>query len=145
MLNRILVSVPFLRRISQAPSSQRTRVNPVPALAEFLKVTAAWRLSDNEARQLFGISRSVHSQLKKGRQANIARDQSARISLLTEVYKGLHVLYGSRQADAWIRIPNTNPIFGGEAPLNYMLQGGTGAVVRVRDFVGCWSGYSSHK
>lgn len=145
MLNRILVSVPFLRRRSQDPSNPGLRVNPVPALAEFLKVTAAWRLSDNEARQLFGISRGVQSQLRKGRHATIARDQSARISLLSEVYKGLHVLYGSRQADAWIRLPNRNPIFGGVPPLNYMLQGGPGAVVRVRDFVGCWSGYSSRK
>ncbi len=145
MLDRILVSLPFLRRRSHDPSMQNIRVNPVPALTDFLKVTSAWRLNDHEARQLFGISRRVHSQLKKGRHTTIARYQSARIALLTEVYKGLHVLYGSRQADAWIRLPNTNPIFGGDPPLNYMLQGGTGAVVRVRDFVGCWSGYSSRK
>lgn len=145
MLDRILVSVPFLRRRSQDSSNQNIRVNPVPALTEFLKVTAAWRLNDYEARQLFAISRAVHRQLKKGRHTTIARDQSARISLLTEVYKGLHVLYGSRQADAWIRLPNTNPIFGGDPPLDYMLQGGTSAIARVRDFVGCWSGYSSRK
>ena len=145
MLDRILVSVPFWRRGSQDPSNPKGRVNPVPALADFLKLTAAWRLSDSEARQLFGISRSVHSQLKKGRHAMVARDESARISLVAEIYKGLHVLYGSKQADAWVRLPNTNSIFAGDPPLTYMLQGGTGAVVRVREFVGCWSGYSSRK
>ena len=76
MLDRILVSVPFLRRRSQTSSNQKIRVNPVPALTEFLKVTAAWRLNDYEARQLFGISRGVHRQLKKGRHTSIARDQS---------------------------------------------------------------------
>jgi hypothetical protein len=116
------------------------RQNPAPGRANFLKLATAWRLSDNEARQLFGISRSVHRQLKKGRNATLARDQSARISLLAEIHKGLHVLYGSRQADAWLRSPNSNPIFGGDQPLHYMLQGGINAVVKVRNVVGCWPG-----
>ena len=145
MLDRILVSVPFWRRWSQNSSDTTTRVNPVPALADFLKVTSAWRLTDYEARELFGISRRVHRQLKNGRQATVERNQSARISLLTEIYKGLHVLYGGRQADTWVRSPNSNPLFCGDPPLAYMLRGGIGAVVRVRDFVGCWSGYSAKK
>lgn len=145
MLDRILVSMPFWRRGSQTSSQQKTRVNPVPALADFLKVTSAWRLSDSEARQLFGISRGVHRQLKNGHHANLARHESSRISLLTEIYKGLHVLYGSKKADAWIRRPNMNPLFGGSQPLNYMLDGGIGAVVRVREFLGCWSNYSPRK
>jgi len=145
MLDRILVSVPFLRRGSQDSSKQKARVNPVPALADFLKVASAWRLSDSEARHLFGISRAVHRQLKNGRHATLARNESSRIFLLTEIYKGLHILYGSRQADAWVRQPNTNPIFAGEPPLDYMVNGGISAVVRVREFVGCWASYSARK
>src|ERR1700685_1828292 len=106
MLDRFLVSVPFWRRGSQSSSNLMERRNPAPGRANFLKLATAWRLSDNDARQLFGISRSVHRQLKKGRNATLARDQSARISLLAEIHKGLHVLYGSRQADAWLRSPN---------------------------------------
>jgi hypothetical protein len=145
MLNRILVAVPFWRRGSQDPSTAKSRLNSIPARADFLKVTTGWGLSDYEARQLFGVSRGEHRQLKKGRNTTLAREQSARILLLAEIYKGLHVLYGTRQADAWVRVPNTNPIFGGDRPLDYMLQGGTVAVARVRDFVGCWSSYSNRK
>jgi uncharacterized protein (DUF2384 family) len=140
MLDRFLVSVPFWRRGSQSPSNLMERQNPVPGLADFRKLANAWRLSDNEARQLFGISRSLHRQLKKGRNATLARDQSTRISLLAEIYRGLHVLYSSRQADAWIRSPNSNPVFRGDQPLHYMLQGGIHAVVKVRNVVGCWPG-----
>lgn len=38
---------------------RKENVNPVPARADFLKVTTAWRLSDYEVRQLFGFSRSL--------------------------------------------------------------------------------------
>lgn len=145
MLDRILASVPFWRGGSRNRSEIKERVNLLPVVTEFVKVATAWRLTDPEARQLFGISRGIHRQLKRGRTATLARDQSARICLMGEIYKGLHVLYGSRRADLWVRSPNTSPLFEGSQPLQYMLQGGTGAAAKVRDFVGRWSPYSALK
>jgi hypothetical protein len=35
-------------------------------------------------------------------------------------------------ADAWITLPNSNRIFGGQTPLAYMMKGGLPAMQTVR-------------
>ena len=35
-------------------------------------------------------------------------------------------------ADEWVRLPNSNPIFGGTTPLAYMIRGGLPAMQTVR-------------
>jgi hypothetical protein len=38
-------------------------------------------------------------------------------------------------ADAWVNLPNSNPMFEGEAPLRYVIKGGVPALVRVRQLL----------
>jgi hypothetical protein len=59
-------------------------------------------------------------------------DRLTRISYLIGIFKALGVLYSEPLADAWIRRPNTNPLFGGLTPLAYMIQGGQPAMQSVR-------------
>jgi hypothetical protein len=42
------------------------------------------------------------------------------------------VLYSDQLADEWVHLPNSNPLFGGEPPLEVMLRGGIPAMERVR-------------
>jgi hypothetical protein len=58
-----------------------------------------------------------------------------RISYLIGIFTALNILYETRLADAWVQLANSNPIFGGRAPLTYMLQGGTLAMERVRSLL----------
>ena len=37
-----------------------------------------------------------------------------------------------RFADGWIRMPNTNVLFGGTAPLTLMIDGGIDGLYKVR-------------
>lgn len=111
------------------------RLSP-PAMKAFLKIASCWELRDENARQLLGgISNGAYYELKKRRARILDQDRLTRISLLTGIFKALNILYSRNLADRWIQLPNTNPMFGGEAPLTYMLRGGVPAMLRVRQLL----------
>ena len=58
-----------------------------------------------------------------------------RISLLIGIFKALNILYSPKLADAWITLPNRNPMFQGASPLVYMLQRGQPGMVAVRQLL----------
>ena len=111
------------------------RLSP-SAVAAFFKLAQAWRLRDEASRQLLGgVSNGVFYQLKRGRRKTLDQDKLTRISLLVGIFKALNILYGTKLADSWVTLPNSNPIFAGEAPLAYMVKGGLPALVRVRQLL----------
>lgn len=108
------------------------RLSP-SAIKGFLKLAALWGLRDEDARQLLGgISNGAFYELKKGVGKVLDQDRLTRISLLTGIFKALNILYSGKLADQWIRLPNTNAMFGGESPLIYMIRGGVPALLQVR-------------
>jgi hypothetical protein len=42
------------------------------------------------------------------------------------------ILYSRVLADAWMTAPNTNPMFGGDTPLAYLIKGALPGMIRVR-------------
>lgn len=118
-------------------SSKRTqeRLSPV-AIKAFLRLAECWKLRDEDARQLLGgISNGAFYQLKGGRAKRFDQDRLTRISLLVGIFKALNILYSEKLADQWIALANTNPIFSGETPLAYMMQGGIPSMLRVRQLL----------
>ena len=106
------------------------------AIPTFFKLAEAWRVRDEAARQLLGgISNGAYYQLKRGRKRILDQDKLTRISLLVGIFKALNILYSRKLADAWVGLPNSNPMFAGEAPLAYMIRGGVPAMVRVRQLL----------
>ena len=59
-------------------------------------------------------------------------DTLLRISYLLGIFKALNSLHGQALADEWISLPNSNRIFGGGTPLEFMLRGGLPAMSTVR-------------
>ncbi len=103
------------------------------ALKGFFKLTTAWRLRDEDARELLGgLSSSAFYEWKKNPDRVLEVDRITRISYLVGIYKALHILYGDKLADEWVSLPNQNAIFGGKSPLNCMLAGGLLAMQTVR-------------
>ena len=51
------------------------------------------------------------------------------------IFKALNILYGTKLADAWVQLPNANPVFGGQTPLACMLKGGMPSMLRVRQLL----------
>jgi hypothetical protein len=111
------------------------RLSPT-AVDGFLKIAQLWELRDEDSRQLLGgMSNGAFYELKKGTRRVLDQDRLTRISLLTGIFKALNILYSRDLADRWIRLPNTNPIFGGDPPLIYLIRGGLPAMIRVRQLL----------
>lgn len=111
------------------------RLSPA-AVKGFLRVAGLWELRHEEARQLLGgMSNGAYYELKKAGSRSLDQDRLTRISLLTGIFKALNILYRKELADRWVHLPNTNPMFGGETPLAYMIKGGMPAIVRVRQLL----------
>lgn len=113
----------------------QARLSP-SAIKGFLKLAGAWKLRDRDARLLLGgISNGTFYQLKAGKTTKLDQDRLTRVSLAIGIFKALNILYSERLANAWVSLPNTNPIFRGETPLTYMTKGGVPAMLRVRQLV----------
>jgi hypothetical protein len=112
--------------------AERERLS-ASALAGMFRLMEAWKVRDDDARELLGgLSSSTFYEWKKKPQRVLEVDRITRISYLLGIYKSLHILYGDKLADEWIHLPNTNAIFQGRTPLAYMLAGGLLAMQTVR-------------
>ncbi|MDB5839738.1 MAG: hypothetical protein JWQ23_1690 [Herminiimonas sp.] len=112
--------------------SERERLSK-SALMGFFKLAQAWKLRDEDARELLGgLSSSAFYEWKKNPDRLLEVDRITRISYLIGIYKALHIIYGDKLADEWVSLPNRNVIFMGSAPLSYMLAGGLLAMQTVR-------------
>ncbi len=94
------------------------------AIKGFQAVAGAWGLNTAEQLVLLGRpSRSAFFAWKKAPTA-LAGDTLERISYLLGIWKALRILIpDDRQALAWVKKPNDNPMFGGQPPLAKLLQG----------------------
>jgi hypothetical protein len=103
------------------------------SLRAFLNIMARWQIRDEDARRLLGgIAPSTFYEYKRNPERVLDQDKLVRISYLIGIFKALNILHGENLADRWIRMPNRNRIFGGRAPLDYMVRGGAPAMQVVR-------------
>jgi hypothetical protein len=115
--------------------TERRRLSAA-ALKALFNIVEHWKIRDEDARQLLGgISNGSYYQLKKNPRTpgkTLDQDKLVRISYLIGIFKSLNILYSQRLADQWMQLPNTNPIFAGHTPLEYILRGGTPAMDMLR-------------
>jgi len=106
------------------------------AILGFFQIADLWKVRDEDARGLLGgISNGTFYNLKRRPARTLDQDKLTRVSLLAGIFKALNILYSKKLADAWVQLPNANPMFGGEPPLTYMIRGGVPAMIRVRQLV----------
>ena len=105
-----------------------------PALRAFFNVAKAWQLSVAEERCLLGWPpSSTFHKYKSGDAGVLSFDTLTRISLVLGIYKALHILYAEPPfADHWLRMPNTNALFGGRAPIGFLLGAGIDGLFQLR-------------
>ncbi len=121
--------------VDLSTKENRTRLSPA-AIKGLLRIATHWKLRDDDTRVLLGgMSSGSFYTLKDQGAKTLDVDQLTRVSLLIGIYKALNILYSQKLADAWITLPNTNPIFGGGSPLNYVKKGGIPAFLRVRQLL----------
>jgi hypothetical protein len=112
---------------------ERERLSP-SALRAFFNLVERWKVRDEDARQLLGgVSNGPYYEMKKSPEGRVLEsDKLLRISYLVGIFKALNILHSKELADDWVRLPNANRIFGGVAPLAYMMKGGVPAIQTVR-------------
>ena len=118
--------------VDLASRSERERLSR-SALRGFFNLMERWHIRDEDARFLLGgVSNGPYYTWKKQPERLLDADVLTRISYLVGIFKALNILYGEKLADEWVRLPNTNRIFGGRTPLEYMIRGGVPAMQIVR-------------
>src|SRR5262245_48366337 len=108
-----------------------------PGLRTFFRIAAAWGLSVNDQRGLLGWpASSTFHKYKAGDHGTLSYDTLVRISLVIGIYSGLQVLYPEPAlADAWVRSPNSHPLFAGKPALTLMVDGGIDGLFKVRRLI----------
>jgi hypothetical protein len=112
--------------------AERERLSPA-AVRTFFNIMTRWSIRDEDARMLLGgMSNGPFYEMKKSSDRVLDTDRLTRISYLIGIFKALNILYSDKLADKWVQLPNRNPVFGGQMPLAYMMEGGQSAMQTVR-------------
>lgn len=129
----VLPPQPLGSKAMESPSSPRRD----PATAAFFAIAATWGLTPNEERRLLGDpSPAVLAALRRGDRDLVSDDQLRRISYVLGIYRALQLLHtDTRQADAWIRKPNTAFGSGDCSALDRMLAGTINDIAAVRQYL----------
>ena len=115
-----------------ASRETRERLSPA-ALKAFFNTMARWKVKDEDARVLLGgVTNGPFYEMKRHPERTLDADRLTRVSYLVGIFKALGVLYSEALADAWVQRPNTNALFAGSTPLQYMMRGGLPAMQNVR-------------
>ncbi len=119
-------------QVDLTSKQERERLSPA-AVRTFFNIMTRWNIRDEDARMLLGgMSNGPFYDMKKNSERVLDADRLTRISYLIGIFKALNILYSNKLADKWIQLPNSNPIFGGQTPLTYMVRGGQSAMQTVR-------------
>lgn len=86
----------------------------------FSSVCRAWDLTESETIALHGsFSALGHKE---------AKDQITGTRRVIFIYRALHTAYGALLANAWMKLKNSNPMFNGSTPLQFICEGGPPAL-----------------
>jgi hypothetical protein len=100
----------------------------------FVNIAKIWSLNDAQALGLLGVvTASTLLEWKTGMEGRtLDEDTLMRISFLIGIFESLNISYGPHLADCWVTLPNQNPIFAGEVPVDYMIRHGQPGMAKVR-------------
>jgi hypothetical protein len=107
------------------------------AIRTFFRIAEAWGLTTREQIAILGSPpRSTFYSWKRAEHLALSRDTLERLSYVFGIYKALHILLPKPEAaDAWIRKPNSAPLFGGRSALERMLSGQVADLYVVRQYL----------
>lgn len=123
----------------------RTRTSG-PGLRTFRAIADLWGLSERERIAMLGEpGRSTYHQWMKKAQDGVTLtlplDTLLRISAVLGIHEALAILFeDGAQGLGWLRGPHRGTLFGGTAPLGYMVDGGPDGLMSVRRYLDDWRG-----
>lgn len=119
------------------------------AFKSFLNIADKWQLKSRDSRRLLGDMpaatfnrfKSDVSKAKGQLSGQLSRDTLERISYILGIYKALHILLPSEQADTWVHQPNQAPQFNGATAMQRMLGGNVMDLAVVRQYLDAERGW----
>ncbi len=121
---------------TQAKPSRRDMA--AAGLRAFFNIARDWGLNTEAQMVLLGApGRSTFFKWKSAPDtADLKRDTLERLSYILGIYKAQQILLtDTAAADAWVKKPNTAPLFGGQSALDRMLGGNVADLVAVRHYL----------
>lgn len=116
-----------------------------PALKAFFRISDRWKLDVEQQLSLLGSpARSTFFRWKKNRDGRLTPDALERISCVLGIFAALHILLPDEAAaDAWVKKPNTAPIFAGTSALDRMMSRRISGLYAVRRYLNAQRGGGS--
>lgn len=134
----------MIRSASAKPSPVDVRSSDTAAkvLPVFFRIADAWGLSAGEQQTLLGVGKSTLAVWRSGKaKAGLDATVLERLSYLFGIYGALQILLPiPERADAWIRRPNSAPLFGGASALKRMLGGHVADLFAVHAYLNAQRG-----
>jgi hypothetical protein len=130
--------MPKTAQAFQTQNKPSSRDISAAGLRAFFAIARDWGLNTEEQMVLLGApGRSTFFKWKSAPEsADLKRDTLERLSYILGIYKALQILLpDAAAADAWVKKPNTAPLFGGKRALDRMLGGNVADLVAVRQYL----------
>lgn len=118
-------------------SPEKTPDEGGAAFRTFFRIAELWKLSVEEQMTLLGVAaRSTYYKWRTDPPRKLQPDLLERFSYILGIYKALQLLLPDEEAaDAWIRRPNSAPLFGGRSALDRLLSGHVADLYEVRRYL----------
>lgn len=119
-------------------SRETTRIEMTDAAIEaFVRLADIWRLNSAQASALIaeGSERTWFRIKARDWKGVLSQDALTRISAIIGIYKGLHLLFSDPLADEWVRRRNSEALFAGDTPVDFMIKGGIPAMLATRGYI----------
>lgn len=126
-------------------AATRRRVSG-PGLRTFLAIADRYGLSTRDRVILLGepSNSTYHEWVRKARaEASLVLplDTLTRISGMLGIHKALGIIFPvEAEAMTWLKGPHRGEVFGGQAPLQVMIEGGLDGILTVRRYLDGWRG-----
>ncbi len=127
-----------LAHATQTSTPPTNKSMSAAGLRAFFNIASSWGLNTEEQMVLLGApGRSTFFKWKSAPEsADLKRDTLERLSYILGIYKALQILLPDAiAADAWVKKPNTAPLFGGKSALDRMLGGNIGDLLALRQYL----------
>ena len=130
--------MPNAARAVKTQAKPNSRDMAAAGLRAFFNIARDWGLNTDAQMVLLGTpGRSTFFKWKSAPEsADLKRDTLERLSYILGIYKALQILLpDTTAADAWVKKPNSAPLFGGQSALDRMLGGNVADLMVVRQYL----------
>lgn len=104
--------------------------------AVFRRIVAAWKLGHDEAAWLLGKSRADYVHWLEESAPRLDESELLRLSYVFNIYASLALLLPKpERAHAWLKRPNSAPLFGGLTAMDFLMDGGGERLAAVATYL----------